>query len=63
MTANGPSRAMQRALAEALRHEYESIVNAGILLQIDCPDLAMGRHSQYADLSRRCLKHLRRFLA
>jgi 5-methyltetrahydropteroyltriglutamate--homocysteine methyltransferase len=40
-----------RALAEALRHEYESIVNAGILLQIDCPDLAMGRHSQYADLS------------
>jgi 5-methyltetrahydropteroyltriglutamate--homocysteine methyltransferase len=40
-----------RALAEALRHEYESIVNAGILLQIDCPDLAMGRHSQYAELS------------
>src|SRR5882724_9237417 len=36
------------ALAEALRPEYESIVNAGILLQIDCPDLAMGRHSQYA---------------
>jgi 5-methyltetrahydropteroyltriglutamate--homocysteine methyltransferase len=39
------------ALADALRHEYEAIVNAGIMLQIDCPDLAMGRHSQYADLS------------
>ena len=39
------------ALAEALRHEYEAIVNAGIMLQIDCPDLAMGRHSQYATLS------------
>ncbi len=39
------------ALAEALRQEYEAIVNAGIMLQIDCPDLAMGRHSQYASLS------------
>jgi len=39
------------ALAEALRHEYEAIVDAGITLQIDCPDLAMGRHTQFADLS------------
>jgi 5-methyltetrahydropteroyltriglutamate--homocysteine methyltransferase len=39
------------ALAAALRHEYEAIVNAGVMLQIDCPDLAMGRHSQYANLS------------
>ena len=39
------------ALAEALRPEYEAIVAAGIMLQIDCPDLAMGRHSQYAQLS------------
>jgi 5-methyltetrahydropteroyltriglutamate--homocysteine methyltransferase len=38
------------ACAEALRHEYEAITNAGIMLQIDCPDLAMGRHSQFADL-------------
>ena len=38
------------ALAEALRHEYETIAAAGIDLQIDCPDLAMGRHVQYADL-------------
>ena len=38
------------ACAEALRHEYEAIVEAGITLQIDCPDLAMGRHTQFADL-------------
>jgi len=38
------------AIAEGLRHEYEAIAEAGIDLQIDCPDLAMGRHVQYADL-------------
>lgn len=38
------------ALAEGLRHEYETIANAGMDLQIDCPDLAMGRHVQYAGL-------------
>ena len=38
------------AIAEAMRHEYETIANAGIVLQIDCPDLGMGRHIQYADL-------------
>ncbi|HEX5184941.1 MAG TPA: cobalamin-independent methionine synthase II family protein [Allosphingosinicella sp.] len=38
------------AIADALRHEYEAIAAAGITLQIDCPDLAMGRHVQYADL-------------
>src|SRR3954464_1046261 len=38
------------AVAEALRHEYEAIVDAGMMLQIDCPDLAMGRHTQYAEL-------------
>jgi 5-methyltetrahydropteroyltriglutamate--homocysteine methyltransferase len=38
------------AIADALRHEYETIANAGIDLQIDCPDLAMGRHVQYAGL-------------
>ena len=37
------------ALAEALRVEYEAIVAAGILLQIDAPDLAMGRHTMYRD--------------
>jgi 5-methyltetrahydropteroyltriglutamate--homocysteine methyltransferase len=39
------------AIAEAMRTEYEAIANAGITVQIDCPDLAMGRHIQYADLS------------
>jgi 5-methyltetrahydropteroyltriglutamate--homocysteine methyltransferase len=38
------------AVAEGLRHEYEAIAGAGIALQIDCPDLAMGRHTQYASL-------------
>ncbi len=38
------------AVAEGLRHEYETIAAAGITLQIDCPDLAMGRHTQYAHL-------------
>ena len=35
------------ALAEAMRQEYETIVNSGLLLQLDCPDLAMGRHSRF----------------
>jgi 5-methyltetrahydropteroyltriglutamate--homocysteine methyltransferase len=38
------------AIAEAMRHEYETIVNAGVMLQVDCPDLAMGRHTQFRDL-------------
>src|SRR6516225_677885 len=37
------------ALAAALQAEYESIVHAGIILQIDAPDLAMGRHTMYRD--------------
>jgi 5-methyltetrahydropteroyltriglutamate--homocysteine methyltransferase len=39
------------AIAEAMRHEYETIARAGLIVQIDCPDLAMGRHIQYAGLS------------
>ncbi len=39
------------AIAEAMRHEYEAVAEAGVVLQIDCPDLAMGRHIQYAQLS------------
>lgn len=39
------------ALSEAMRVEYEAIHEAGFLLQIDCPDLAMGRHIQFADKS------------
>jgi 5-methyltetrahydropteroyltriglutamate--homocysteine methyltransferase len=39
------------AIAEAMREEYRAIVEAGFVLQIDCPDLAMGRHIQFADAS------------
>jgi 5-methyltetrahydropteroyltriglutamate--homocysteine methyltransferase len=39
------------AIAEAMRQEYETVAKAGVILQIDCPDLGMGRHIQYADLS------------
>jgi 5-methyltetrahydropteroyltriglutamate--homocysteine methyltransferase len=39
------------AIADAMRHEYEAIAVAGMVVQIDCPDLAMGKHIQYADLS------------
>ena len=38
------------AIAEAMRHEYEAIVVSGATVQLDCPDLAMGRHTTYADL-------------
>lgn len=38
-------------LADAMREEYETIVNAGFDLQLDCPDLAMSRHTGYQDLS------------
>jgi len=39
------------AIADAMRQEYETVAGAGFVLQIDCPDLAMGRHIQYAALS------------
>jgi 5-methyltetrahydropteroyltriglutamate--homocysteine methyltransferase len=39
------------AVAEAMRTEYEGIVAAGILLQIDAPDLGMGRHTMYKNRS------------
>jgi 5-methyltetrahydropteroyltriglutamate--homocysteine methyltransferase len=38
-------------LVEAMRAEYETIVEAGFQLQLDCPDLAMSRHTGYQDLS------------
>ncbi|HEY1258696.1 MAG TPA: cobalamin-independent methionine synthase II family protein [Stellaceae bacterium] len=37
------------ALGTALREEYEAIVKAGFLLQLDCPDLALERHLSYQD--------------
>ena len=39
------------ALGEAMRAEYEAIVNAGFLLQIDAPDFGMGRHTMYRNAS------------
>ncbi len=38
------------AIAEAMRDEYEAVAKAGLVLQLDCPDLGMGRHIQYAAL-------------
>jgi len=47
-----PSRdAYLAALADAMRAEYETIVAAGLDLQLDCPDLALSRHMLFADLS------------
>jgi len=39
------------ALAEAMREEYETIISAGLDLQLDCPDLALSRHMLFNDLS------------
>ena len=38
------------ALADVMRREYKAIVDAGLILQLDCPDLAMLRHMVYLDL-------------
>ena len=39
------------AIADAMRYEYETIASAGLVLQLDCPDLGLGRHVQFPDLS------------
>jgi 5-methyltetrahydropteroyltriglutamate--homocysteine methyltransferase len=39
------------AIAAAMREEYRAIVEAGFLLQLDCPDLAMAKHTGFQDLS------------
>jgi 5-methyltetrahydropteroyltriglutamate--homocysteine methyltransferase len=39
------------AIAAAMKPEYEAIVAAGFVLQIDCPDLAMARHTGFQDLT------------
>ncbi len=39
------------ALAEAMAHEYRAIVDAGIVLQLDSPDLGLGRHMLFKDKS------------
>ena len=40
-------------LADVMNREYKAIIDAGFILQIDCPDLALGRHTQFAHLSLR----------
>jgi 5-methyltetrahydropteroyltriglutamate--homocysteine methyltransferase len=50
--AHYPNRdAYREALIEALRPEYNAIHAAGIVLQLDCPDLAGCRHTDYQHLS------------
>ena len=39
------------AIADAMREEYEAIANAGIVVQLDSPDLAMARHTGFQDLT------------
>ncbi|MBV6657155.1 MAG: cobalamin-independent methionine synthase II family protein [Devosiaceae bacterium] len=47
-----PTReAYLEALADAMKDEYETIVGAGLRLQLDCPDLALSRHMLFTDLS------------
>ncbi|MFL5759955.1 MAG: cobalamin-independent methionine synthase II family protein [Thermomicrobiales bacterium] len=51
-TVSYPSRRdFLQALAAALRIEYRAIVDAGFVLQVDCPDLALGRHEEFANKS------------
>ncbi len=38
-------------LVEVMKDEYDAVHQAGFLLQVDCPDLAMGRHLAFPDLS------------
>jgi 5-methyltetrahydropteroyltriglutamate--homocysteine methyltransferase len=38
-------------LADVMKREYQAIVRAGFILQLDCPDLALGRHTQFAHLA------------
>ncbi len=47
-----PSREAYLArLADIMKEEYDSIHRAGFVLQIDCPDLAMGRHLAFPEVS------------
>jgi len=39
------------ALADAMKEEFEAIADAGFVLQVDCPDLAMARHTGFQDLT------------
>ena len=50
--AHYPTReAYLAALAEAMKEEYRIIIEAGLDLQLDCPDLALSRHMLFTDMS------------
>ena len=44
------------ALADVMKVEYEKITEAGLVLQVDCPDLAMGRHILFRDVDTATFK-------
>src|SRR5467141_3848137 len=49
--------AFVEAIAAAMQDEYEAIANAGFVLQLDCPDLAMAHHTSFQELGEaECLK-------
>src|SRR5262245_11152750 len=48
------------ALADVMKTQYDAIVKAGFVLQLDCPDLALSRHTMFADLT---LDEFRRVIA
>jgi 5-methyltetrahydropteroyltriglutamate--homocysteine methyltransferase len=45
------------ALADAMKTEYHAIYQAGLILQVDCPDFAMGRHIQFPDATLDEFRH------
>jgi 5-methyltetrahydropteroyltriglutamate--homocysteine methyltransferase len=47
----GTHEAYIEAVADAMRDEYEAIARAGFVLQVDCPDLAMARHTTFQTLT------------
>lgn len=49
-----------QALAEVMKVEYERITQAGLILQVDCPDLAMGRHIRFRDADTETFKRAAR---
>ena len=53
----GSEEAYLAALAEAMKTEYDTIVAAGFVLQLDCPDLALGRHLAAEPLSIADFRH------
>ena len=59
----GTQDAYLEAVAEAMRAEYEGIVGSGLILQLDSPDLGLGRHMMYKELDddgfvRRAERHI-----